>query len=286
MTRALLGLAMLAACTPPPPDYGTVDRASRRAALASADAFAAVLSTRAEPDALAGQDLVILDPDAYDASDLAQLRQAGVLALGYVNIGEVEAWRTFADRVDPDWVLGENPNWPGHQFVDARAPGWQRLVVDHVSARAVAAEFDGLFLDMADVAAPSLFPETAPGVVATIRALRERYPTHLLVMNRGLFLLDAVGSDVDGLLVEGVWGRLDLEAGTTIRTPAPETQRLLRALDAFRASTGGAVFVLDYADTDSLRDHVIQSARRARLPVFVGTAALSDLPPPPERVGW
>lgn len=282
----MLALAALAACTPAPTDYGgATDRASRRAALVAAQAFAAVLSERAEPETLSGYDLVILDPDPYDPDDLAVLRERGVLTLGYVNIGELEDWRSFAERVDPAWVLGENPNWPGHQFVDARQPGWQALVVDEIAARVVASEFDGLFLDMADVAAPSLYPDTAEGVVAVIRALRARYPTHLLVLNRGLFLLDEVGEALDGLLVEGVWARLDLAAGTTIRTPASETAALLRRLDAFRQSTGGAVFAIDYADTDDLRDYVTQSARRARLPVFIGTAALADLSPT-DRLGW
>lgn len=283
MTRALsvlILLAGLAACAPPPPDYdAAVDRSARRAELTRAQTFAAVLSRRAALDSLAAFDLVILDPDAYEAEDLAALRADGVQTLGYVNIGELEDWRRWADRVDPAWVLGENPNWPGHRFVDARQPGWQALVVDEVAAGVVGKEFDGLFLDMADVAAPSLFPQTAGGVVAIIRALRQAYPTHLLVLNRGLFLLDDVGPDLDGLLVEGVWGRLDFASGRYIRTPDDERQRLLSALGTFRDATGGATFVIDYADTPDLRDHIRSSARRAQLPVFVSTTALSDLPP-------
>ena len=281
MTRpALLLLAgAVAGCLTPPPDYGAVDRASRRSQLVQAETFAAVLSRRAALDSLAAFDLVILDPDPYAAGDLAALRARGVQTLGYVNVGELEDWRRFADRVDPAWVLGENPRWPGHQFVDAREPGWQALVVGEVAAGVVAKEFDGLFLDMADVASPWLFPETAEGVVALVRALREAYPTHLLVLNRGLFLTDQLGPDLDGLLVEGVWGRADLAAGTYARTPADESRRLLGALSEFREATGGAAFVIDYADTADLRAHVLASARRAQLPVFVSTTTLADLPP-------
>ena len=281
MTRAALLLlaAAVAGCLTPPPDYGAVDRASRRSQLVEAETFATVLSRRANLDSLAVFDLVILDPDPYQAADLAGLRARGVQTLGYVNVGELEDWRRFADRVDPAWVLGENPHWPGHRFVDARELGWQALVVGEVAAAAVAKEFDGLFLDMADVASPWLFPETADGVVALIRALREAYPTHLLVLNRGLFLVDQLGPDLDGLLVEGVWGRADLAAGAYVRTPDGESGRLLGALNGFRDATGGAVFAIDYADTADLRAHVLASARRARIPVFVSTTELADLPP-------
>ena len=290
MTRALglaLALALGACTTPPGADVGPPpDRDARRDRLNRAETFAAVLSRRAALDSLAGYDLVIVDPDAYQVEDVRELRAGGALSLGYVNVGEAEAWRGFADRIDPAWVLGENANWPGHQFVDARQPGWQELVVETVAGRVVAREFDGLFLDMADVAAPSLYPETAPGVVALVQALRERYPTHLIVMNRGLFLTDRVGHAIDGLLVEGVWGRMDFRTRAPARTRADETQALLARLAAFRDETGGATFAIDYADTDALRDHVRASARRAGLPVFVSRIALADLPPAQDARAW
>lgn len=287
MTRIFAIALFVGACTSPPVDYGGVpDRESRRAELTRVERFATVLSRRAEPDSLADYDLAILDPDLTTVDDVRKLRAGGTLSLGYVNIGEVEEWRSFADRVEPAWLLGENPHWPGHQFVDAREPGWRRLVTDVIATRVVATEFDGLFLDMADVAAPELFPDTVPGVVALVKALRELYPDHLIVMNRGLFLTDRVGADIDGLLVEGVWGRLNLEAGTTDRTLVDESRQLLAGLDAFRQATGGAVFVIDYADTDSLRAHVLDSAHRAGLPVFVSRAALADLPLVAPRRAW
>ena len=279
-----LGLALLAGCSASAaggPDAPVPDRASRRAALRGAPTFAAVLSERAEADALDDYPVVILDPDAYEAADLTELRGRGVLALGYVNVGEVEAWRSFADRVEPEWVLGENPHWPGHRFVDAREEGWRSLVVDVAAARVAAREFDGLFLDMADVAAPGVHPETREGVVALIRALREAYPTHVIVMNRGLFLVDEVGEDLDGLLVEGVWSRYHHDQQAYAPAPEAEREALLDALLDFRERFGGAALVIDYADTSALRAAAEAGGRRAGIPVFVSTLDLAhtDLAP-------
>ena len=272
-----------AGCATAPPEVPT--RASRRAVLAGAESFVTVLSVRADDETFDGVEVAILDAAHYSMRDVAALRERGVLTLGYVNVGEVEDWRPFADRVDPAWELGENPLWAGHRFVDAREPGWQALVVETVAQAVVAKEFDGLFLDMADVAA--VFPETAGGVVDLIRALRERYPTHVLVMNRGLVVLDRVAADVDGLLVEGVFARYDLAAGRYEPTPPAARARLTDALRAFRDSTGGAAFVIDYADTPALRALAEGGAAEAGLPIFVSTVELADVPPAPDdRLAW
>lgn len=284
--RALL-LAVLAAggvgCASAPPDTPT--RASRRAALQAAQSFVTVLSAKADGETLRRSEVAILDASHYTRDEVAALREAGVLSLGYVNIGEVEDWRPFAADVDAAWELGENPLWDGHRFIDTRNEGWRTLVVDRVAQGVVAKEFDGLFLDMADVAA--VFPETADGVVAIIQALRAAYPTHVLVMNRGLVVLDRVALDVDGLLVEGVFARYDLAAERYEPTPPATRDRLAKALQSFRDSTGGAAFVIDYADTPELRAEAEAGARALALPIFVSTVELSDVPPPPsDRVAW
>ena len=287
---APLALALLACfvvwpagCAPALPEIPT--RESRRAVLSSAESFVTVLSAKADGETLRRSEVAILDAGHYSVDEIAALREDGVLSLGYVNIGEVEDWRPFADRVDPAWELGENPLWAGHRFVDAREAGWQDLVVGTVARAVVAKEFDGLFLDMADVAA--VFPETTDGVVALIRALRETYPTHVLVMNRGLVVLDRVADDVDGLLVEGVFARYDLAAERYEPTPPTARDRLVGALRAYRDSTGGAAFVIDYADTPEGRAAAEAAAAAHDLPIFVSTVELADVPPPPDdRVAW
>ena len=275
---AILGLAVLlavAGCATSADEFEAVpDRASRRAALASARSFLPVLSAPAEHELLADEAVVILDPDPYTARDIAALRHAGVLSLGYVNIGEAETWRSFYGEVDPSWILGTNPVWAGHEFVDAREEGWQSLVVDRVAGAVVRKEFDGLFLDMADVASPGVHPETREGVESLILRLRAAYPTHLLVMNRGLFLLDSVETALDGLVVEGVFSRHNFETGRTQRTRPEVRDRLVEALSGFQERTGGAALVIDYADTDALRRYAQDGARREGLAVFVGSVEL------------
>ncbi|MEO0559762.1 MAG: endo alpha-1,4 polygalactosaminidase [Bacteroidota bacterium] len=251
------------------------DRESRRAKLAEAEAFLPVLSAVMDVDALAKTPVAILDPDPYTADDIARLRDEGVLTLGYLNIGEAETFRRFYEDVDPTWILGDNPMWEGHQFVDARNQGWQRLIVDRVASAILSKEFDGLFLDMADVAAPGVHPETRDGIERLILRLRAAYPMHLLVMNRGLFLVEDVEAAIDGLAVEGVFARHDLQTGIYSQTPQDQRSALVAALNGFRERTGGAALVIDYADSEALRQHAEAEAELEGLPVYIGTIELA-----------
>ena len=259
-------------CTAPAEELEAIpDRDSRRAHLTTATTFLPVLSAVADLDGLAENTVVILDPDPYSRDDMARLRREGVLSLGYLNIGEAETFRSFYDAIDPAWILGDNPAWAGHQYIDAREEGWQSLIVDRV----VSKEFDGLFLDMADVAAPGVHPETRAGIESLIRRLRAAYPTHLLVMNRGLFLLEDVEAAIDGLAVEGVFAHHDLQTGIYGRTTPDQRDPLVAALKGFRERTGGAALVIDYADSDALRQYALAEAVREGLPVYIGTIELA-----------
>lgn len=276
LTIAVVMIVAGGGCTSPPEELEAVpDRESRRAALVSAPSFLPVLSAVTDQTMLSDYPVVILDPDLHEADDMMALRAEGVLTLGYLNIGEAETFRSFYDQVDPNWVLGENPRWEGHQFVDAREEGWQRLILDRVARAIVAKGFDGLFLDMADVASPGVHPETRPGIESLIFRLRSAFPTHLLVMNRGLFLLEDVESTIDGLAIEGVFAHHDLDTGIYAETPSSRRDPLVEALHGFRERTGGAALVIDYADSDALRRYALSQAERESLPAYVGTVELS-----------
>ena len=266
----------LGGCTSPPEHLEAIpDREARRAQLTAAATFLPVLSAEIELRELANYPVVILDPDLYSREDMAHLRGQGTLSLGYLNIGEAETYRWFYEDVDPAWILGDNPNWAGHQYIDAREEGWQDLIVNRVASSIVSKEFDGLFLDMADVAAPGVHPETRDGMERLIHRLRSAFPMHLLVMNRGVFLLDSVETTLDGLVIEGVFAHHDLQTGAYAETPPARREPLVDVLNGFQERTGGAALVIDYADTQSLREHAEAEAAGEGLPIYVGSVDLA-----------
>ena len=113
-----------------------------------------------------GRDWLVLDPqfsenERWSRSDLATLRLArpGRKILAYISIGEAENYRPYwqADwtiggtpsTTAPDWLLAENPDWPGNFKVKFWSPAWQQIILSAVDA-AMAQGFDGVYLDIVD----------------------------------------------------------------------------------------------------------------------------------------
>ena len=230
-------------------------------------------------------DMAIIDPDAHTPAEVAGLRNGGTLPIAYLSVGEAETYRWFYPRVDPSWMLGPNPNWENHFFVDARKVGWQDLLVETVIPGIVARGYQGLFLDMVDTALPGLYPETEEGMVELVHRIGAEHPGLHLIMNRGFFLAQRVAHVVDGLAVEGTFARYDFADRTYRRTPPDRRDALLRELDRAVGSYGFASFLIDYAPVDDhrLRDYAREAASERGLPSFVSTVALDRVPPSPAR---
>lgn len=99
---------------------------------------------------------------ALTPADIARLRRkpdgTRRIVLAYLSIGEAESyrsyWRAEWKRTRPEWLLGENPDWPGNHAVCFWHRDWQALMLgsdDAALDRILAAGFDGVYLDKCDV---------------------------------------------------------------------------------------------------------------------------------------
>lgn len=196
-------------------------------------------------DDLARYNLAIVQPETLTDAELAQLRAHGTLVVAYLSIGEAEPSRPWYKdgRVDQKWLLGLNPNW-GSYYVDARQPGWQRLM-HTLMGDYLTRGFDGVFLDTVDTA--EAFPETRQGMIDLIRALRLAYPDALLVQNRGFDLIESVAASIDAVMFEGVSTTYDFATKTygIVYNPAAA-----RKLEQLSKTTGLPILALDYVPPD------------------------------------
>jgi cysteinyl-tRNA synthetase len=101
----------------------------------------------------APQDLAVIDlardghEDWFTAEEIGDLRDSDKTVLAYVAIGTIEDFRPeYPDLLD-DVILNRWPEWPEEHFVRYWAPVWWNTVVRPRVDRAIAAGFDGVYLD-------------------------------------------------------------------------------------------------------------------------------------------
>ena len=247
-----------------------------RAELGAVRSFA-VIYKKVPLGELTPFDLLILDPDAYTRADFEELKAEGKILLGYLNVGEVESYRWYAGQVPKKWLLGVNPKWPEHRFVNVKKRGWRKLLIRKVAPRIFQRGADGLFLDSVDLASPGRRPKLRGAMVRLIRELHQKFPEKFLVLNNGQFLLRDVAEATSALAVENVFTKSD-ENGRVLR-PAGEVSDILQNLQNLKKQFQLPVFVVDYLPPEgrTVVEDWYAIAHRYGLKLYVGDAFLQHV---------
>lgn len=235
-----------------------------------------------QPEALAGYDVVVVDPGYR--GEIAALRRPGGLVLAYISLGELNASRpTFARAQREGLLLEENPNWPGAWLVDVRNPGWRRLVVQERAAELLARGFDGLFLDTLDSSLllqsrdAAAYAGMRDAAVALVQALHAAHPRATLMMNGALELCGPLAGAVDRVAVESSLTTWEFaKKAARWRTPDERAWATARAAKARAANPKLQIYTLDYwdpDDADGLRK-IYREQRRAGYLPYAATIAL------------
>jgi cysteinyl-tRNA synthetase len=284
-----MALAVCAGCSAPAPVPG------RDAAPGWIYQLQGYPHGRLDALARAPQQLVVVDlaRDAgagyFDRAEIAALRASGKTVLAYVEIGSIEDFRPEYPplRRDAADLIGNRwEDWPDEYFVrywDER--WWQRVVAPRVD-RALAAGFDGVYLDT-PLAYEELHPAHADGrdrqdlaramadlVVRISRRAKQREPGFLVVPQNSPELRTQPGytEAIDGIGVE----ELFFEA-TDRRCAADYCAENLGHTRALR-DAGKFVLAVDYAARPGNVRAACQHYRSER---FVGYVGPRDL----DRIG-
>lgn len=236
-------------------------------------------------------DLVILDADNYEQSDLryspkqlsALKRSKGgnKLLLAYICIGEAESFRAYwnpawdknedgkPDKGAPKW-LGRNiyPEWEGSYVVKYWEPEWQKLVLNRIDG-IIAAGFDGIYLDRVDS-----YEYWMPGgrSKANYKAAERKMVDFVKLIARharkkgrpdfGVFPQGGFGlaEHADYVSVTTGIGNEDNWFSDNSRNGKGETEEILQHLDTFKKS-GKLILVTDYVTKTPLIKDFYTNAR-------------------------
>ncbi len=243
------------------------------------------------PIAARSCDLLILEPD--HARAVAPLRGPDATVLGYISLGEVaESRAVFPALVKAGALRQRNPHWPEARYADLRHARWRAEVVDRIVPAILAKGYDGIFIDTLDnaEAMERADPAGNAGMIAAaaslVAAIRQRFPSITIVMNRGYALLPGAAADVDGVLGEAMASRWNFATKRYDRLVDSDWDWQATRLRAARAKNPAlALMTLDYWDpADSKGVAALYARERAAGFVpYVSVLALDRIVPEPGR---
>lgn len=235
------------------------------------------------PHQLASVDLAILEPGHIDAR---QLKGVKTKLIGYVSIGEAEAYQPYwATIKEKDFVLEENPNWPQNYLVDIRAKAWQDILLNSVIPAILNKGYDGLFLDTIDTAIyledkdPKKYKGARKAMTAFVKRLRKKYPKIMILPNNGFALMMDLGPDIDGVVVEDLYTRYNFKTKKIGKTPPEATAYKEEILTRFKEKFKKPVYNILYAESaeSELARYGISQSRKNGFNWYVTTVDLMKI---------
>ena len=231
----------------------------------------AVCYSKVYPDEAKNFQLLITDPDLYSGDEVEKFKKAGIKIVAYLNIAELEDFRYSVDSLD-DIIIGVNPIWPGHYFVDLNSKKWQSLIFEKRIPIINLKGFDGFFLDMLDIV--NIYPRYEETVVNMVKRIRKENRQKIIIVNNGLKILKKIKNYIDAVLVEGLFTEYDFERKSyRVKSPGEylENVKLLQ-------SSGVKIFTLDFLPPgDSRRQELMRIARAFGFVPYVSTVNLDTL---------
>ncbi len=223
-------------------------------------------------------DLVVVDPGHVPNPAAPGLRHTRLAA--YVALGEVQPSRDYAAKIPKAWLMGENKDW-GSRLIDQSRPEWPRFFTDSVIAPLWNQGYRSFFLDTLD--SYHLFAKTPEqravqeaGMVAVLRAVKQRYPDIRLIFNRGFEILPLTNKLVDMVVVESLFQGFDAGKGKYKVVPPQDRDWLLGQLKRVKDDYRLPVVVIDYVPAGE-RELARKTAKRIIELGFIPWVTTPDL---------
>lgn len=107
-----------------------------------------------------GCDILVIDysydgtnETVYSKSEISFIKSQGTIVYAYLSIGEAEDyrfyWNTSWNINPPDWILDENPEWPGNYLIKYWSNEWKSILSSYLDI-ILRQGFDGIYLDKID----------------------------------------------------------------------------------------------------------------------------------------
>ncbi|TCV01563.1 uncharacterized protein (TIGR01370 family) [Paracandidimonas soli] len=247
----------------------------------AADSIVFYYGDRPAVDRLSRFDLAVVEPDTgFSPPKEGETRTRW---FAYVSVGEVSRSREYYKAIPASWIAGYNKEWRS-DVIDQTAEGWPEFMTERIIAPLWKRGYTGFFLDTLDsyqlVARDALDRrDSQAGLIAVIRAIRQRFPTARLILNRGFELLPATHEHVYAVAFESLFKGWSEARGQYVDVPEDDRKWLLDRVDEVKRQYGLPVIAIDYCPSAQYQclKETVERIRALDMIPYVGDGRLQQV---------
>ena len=223
-------------------------------------------------DYLNSFNMVILEPWAFNSSELAQIR---AIKIAYIDLGEFDNGSSCCQVNVSAVKIGYDSMW-GQPIVNASSPVWQQYILCEVNS-VMKNGFQGVLFDDLDVA--EQYHSVIHGMITIIKDVRLLYPAAVIGVNRGFVIFQNISPYINFVLFE--------DYGTQVAGPGRVTfVQNISSVYAFTAMIKRynlTILALAYAQNPGdVYSYAYSLARSEGVPLYVTNRDVSALWPKEE----
>lgn len=199
-------------------------------------------------------DLIVIDAQYFNKSDIELLHQNGTKVYTYLNIGSIENFREYYTTYEK-LTIGRYEHWDEEKWVDVADPDWQKFM-EQLSQELFEKGVDGFFIDNCDVYYYAPRESIFEGLTAILQNIMT-FDKAVIINGGDTYVTEyrerygAIDHIMTGVNQESVWSAIDFDKGTFYEQTKETRDYYCNYLEACQAD-GMDVYLLEYTTDKKL----------------------------------
>lgn len=199
-------------------------------------------------------DLIVIDAQYFNKSDIELLHQNGTKVYTYLNIGSIENFREYYTSYEK-LTIGRYEHWDEEKWVDVADPDWQKFM-KQLSQELFEKGVDGFFIDNCDVYYYAPRESIFEGLTAILQNIMT-FDKAVIINGGDTYVTEyrerygAIDHIMTGVNQESVWSAIDFDKGTFYEQTKETRDYYCKYLEACQAD-GMDVYLLEYTTDKKL----------------------------------
>lgn len=199
-------------------------------------------------------DLIVIDAQYFNKSDIELLHQNGTKVYTYLNIGSIENFREYYTTYEK-LTIGRYEHWDEEKWVDVADPDWQKFI-EQLSQELFEKGVDGFFIDNCDVYYYAPRESIFEGLTAILQNIMT-FDKAVIINGGDTYVTEyrerygAIDHIMTGVNQESVWSAIDFDKGTFYEQTKETRDYYCKYLEACQAD-GMDVYLLEYTTDKKL----------------------------------